>query len=208
MLAPFPQDGDPLHDGRPEWGAHVLNNSWGCPEIEGCDPTSLLPAVRALRAAGVFMVASAGNEGDACGSVRAPISLYDEVFSVGAMDEAHQIAPFSSRGPVTADGSGRVKPDVVAPGVGVLSAFPGGTYSYSDGTSMAGPHVVGVVALMWSANPALIGDIDATEHMLTATAEPIIAPPSACDATAALPNNTTGYGLVDAYAAVAASVKK
>ena len=205
MLAPFPQDGDALHDGRPDWGANVLNNSWGCPEIEGCDPAALLPAVRALRSAGVFVVASAGNEGDACGSVRAPISLYDEVFSVGAFDEAHQIAPFSSRGPVAADGSGRTKPDVVAPGVGVLSAFPGGTYAYSDGTSMAGPHVAGVVALLWSANPALIGDIDATERILGETAQPIVAP-SPCDATAALPNNTTGYGKVDAYAAVAAAL--
>lgn len=207
LLAPFPQNGDALRDGRPDWGANVLNNSWGCPEIEGCDPAALLPAVRALRAAGVFVVASAGNEGDPCGSVRAPLSLYDEVFTVGAFDEAHQIAPFSSRGPVAADGSGRTKPDVVAPGVGVLSAFPGGTYAYSDGTSMAGPHVAGVVALMWSANPALIGDIDATERILNETAEPSVAP-SPCDATAALPNNTTGYGEVDAYAAVAASLSQ
>ena len=208
MLAPFPQDGDPWRDARPAWGANVLNNSWGCPEIEGCDPAALLPAVRALRAAGVFVVASAGNEGDACGTISAPISLYDEVFTVGAVDEAGQTAPFSSRGPVTADGSGRTKPDVVAPGVGVLSAFPGGTYSYSDGTSMAGPHVAGVVALLWSANPALIGDVDTTERILTGTAQPIIAPPSACDATADLPNNTTGYGLVDAYAAVAAALSR
>ncbi len=87
-------------------------------------------------------------------------------------------------------------------------AFPGGTYSYSDGTSMAGPHVAGVVALLWSANPALIGDVDTTERILTGTAQPIIAPPSACDATADLPNNTTGYGLVDAYAAVAAALSR
>ena len=205
LLAPFPQGGDPWRDGRPELGAHVLNNSWGCPEIEGCDATALLPAVRALRAAGVFVVASAGNEGSACGSVAAPISLYDEVFSVGAVDEAGYMAPFSSRGPVTADGSGRVKPDVVAPGVAVLSAFPGGTYEYSDGTSMAGPHVVGVVALLWSAEPSLIGDVARTEEILTMTA----AIPEnglvdvVCGDPETLPNNTFGYGLVDAYAAVA-----
>ncbi len=205
LLAPFPQGGDPWRDGRPELGAHVLNNSWGCPEIEGCDPTALLPAVSALRSAGVFVVASAGNEGSACSSVAAPISLYDEVFSVGASDELGAIAPFSSRGPVSADGSGRVKPDVVAPGVDVLSAFPGNTYEYSDGTSMAGPHVAGAVALLWSAVPSLIGDVARTEELLTATASVPAAGlvDAACGDPETIPNNTFGYGLVDVYAAVA-----
>jgi subtilisin family serine protease len=204
LLAPFPQDGDPLHDGRPDLGAHVLNNSWGCPEIEGCDAAALLLAVQALRAAGVFVVASAGNSGSACGSVSDPIALYDEVFTVGAIDENGILADFSSRGPVTADGSARIKPDVVAPGVNVLSAYPGGTYAYNDGTSMAGPHVVGVVALMWSANPALIGDIDRTEQILTETAKPYnqyYGVPECGDANR-LPDNAVGYGIVDAYAAV------
>jgi subtilisin family serine protease len=67
---------------------------------------------------------------------------------------------------VTVDGSGRVKPDILAPGVRVLSAFPNSSYETTDGTSMAGPHVAGVVALVWSANPALIGDIDRTEQIL------------------------------------------
>lgn len=205
MLAPFPQDGDPLQDGRPELGAHVLNNSWGCPEIEGCDPTALLPAVRALRAAGVFVVASAGNDGRDCETIYAPISLYDEVFTVGAVDEFGTMASFSSRGPVTADGSGRTKPDVVAPGVGVLSAFPGGTYEYSDGTSMAGPHVAGVVALLWSADPSLIGDIDRTERIITGTAQPLAEEPfgsSECAISGDQPDNAAGYGQIDAYAAV------
>ena len=205
MLAPFPQDRDALSDGRPDLGAHVLNNSWGCPPVEGCDPTSLLPAVRALRAAGVFVVASAGNDGSVCGTINAPISLYDEVFTVGALDEFGSMAPFSSRGPVTADGSGRTKPDVVAPGVGVLSAFPGGTYQYSDGTSMAGPHVAGVVALLWSANPDLIGDIEQTERIITETAQPLAVEQfnsSPCAITGERPDNAAGYGLIDAYAAV------
>ena len=204
-LAPFPQGGNPFQDGRPELGANVLNNSWGCPEIEGCDANSLLPAVRALRAAGVFVVASAGNEGDACGSISSPISLYDEVFTVGAIDSRGNVAPFSSRGPVTADGSERLKPDVVAPGVGVLSAFPAGTYQYSDGTSMAGPHVAGVVALMWSASPQLIGDIERTESILTASARVGDAQESGlpnCGGDGEVANNATGYGIVDAFAAV------
>lgn len=204
MLAPFPPGGDPLHDGRPELGAHVLNNSWGCPEIEGCDPAALLPAVRALRAAGVFVVASAGNDGSACSTINSPISLYDEVFTVGAIDAGGGIAEFSSRGPVTADGSGRTKPDVVAPGVNVLSSYPDGTFEYGSGTSMAGPHVAGVVALLWSADPSLVGDIDRTEAILIDTARPVTEPFDVeyCGEAGERPNDTVGYGLVDAFAAV------
>jgi subtilisin family serine protease len=173
MLAPYPQGGDPFHDGDPTRSAHVLNNSWGCPEAEeGCDPASLHPAVRALRAAGIFVVVSAGNDGPACNTVADPLSIYDEVFSVGAVDKNNDLAIFSSTGPVTADGSGRIKPDIVAPGVQVLSAYPNNSYARVDGTSMAGPHVAGVVALMWSANPNLIGDIDRTEQILVETATP------------------------------------
>ena len=202
-LAPFPQGGDPLHDGDPSRAAHVLNNSWGCPDIEGCDSRSLGNAVRALRAAGLFVVASAGNDGPACSSLGEPIALFDDVFSVGAVDESGGLASFSSRGPVTADGSQRLKPDLVAPGVDVLSSLPGSTYGRNQGTSMAGPHVAGTVALMWSANPGLIGDIDRTEQLLRETARP--APfsfgLSACE-EGPLPNNGYGYGLLDAFAAV------
>jgi hypothetical protein len=208
LFAPFPLNGDPLRDGRPELGAHVLNNSWGCPVIEGCDPDALLAAVQALRASGVFVVASAGNEGSVCATVQSPIALYDEVFSVGAVDRAGGLASFSSRGPVTADGSNRTKPDIVAPGVEVLSSFPGGTYSISSGTSMAGPHVAGVVALLWSAAPDLIGDIDATEQLIAGTADPYdiaqFGVPG-CGEPGLVPDNATGYGLVNAFAAVSAA---
>ena len=189
MLAPFALGGDPLADGDPTQSAHVLNNSWGCPAShEGCDPASLQPAVDALRAAGIFVVASAGNSGPQCSTVEDPIAIYDSAFTVGAVDEGGNLAPFSSTGPVTADGSGRTKPDIAAPGMAVWSAFPGNTYKDLDGTSMAGPHLAGVVALMWSANPTLIGDIDGTEAILRQTARPFsgamasLAPP-APDAT-------------------------
>ena len=206
LLAPFPQNGDALRDGDAARGAMVLNNSWGCPDLEGCDANALLPAVRALRDAGVFVVASAGNDGPGCSSVRDPIALYDDVFSVGAVDKFKYIADFSSRGPVIVDGSGRVKPDIAAPGVDVYSSMPGGTYAENSGTSMAGPHVVGVVALLWSANPKLIGDIERTEQILRETAQPrefaregdaIV-----CGDPNATPNDFVGYGIVDAYAAV------
>ncbi len=233
MLAPFPVGGDPLADGAPLRSAHVLNNSWGCPqEHEGCDPTSLQAAVAALRAAGIFVVASAGNAGPACSTIADPIALYADTFTVGAVDAASNLATFSSAGPVTADGSGRTKPDIAAPGVAVWSAYPGGEYAEMSGTSMAGPHVAGVVALMWSANPQLIGDIARTEQILRQTARPFsgqmesgaaaaaedagVALPAAPDAPVQVasgacilndgagerPNNLVGYGVVDAYAAV------
>ena len=173
MLAPFPIGGDPLRDGDPLRSAHVLNNSWGCPQQhEGCDPASLQPAVDALRAAGIFVVASAGNDGPRCSTITDPIAIYDGAFSVGAVDEERNLAAFSSTGPVTVDGSGRVKPDIAAPGVDVWSAWPGDQYAMHSGTSMAGPHVAGVVALLWSANPGLIGDIERTEQILRETARP------------------------------------
>jgi hypothetical protein len=208
MLAPFPEDGDPLRDGKPELGAQVLNNSWGCPWVEGCDPDALLPAVKALRAAGIFVVASAGNEGQGgCATVSDPIALYAQVYSAGAVDGSGALADFSSTGPVEADGSGRLKPDVTAPGVDVLSAFPGDTYSSLSGTSMAGPHVAGVVALMWSANPALVGNIDLTQQILNETASPYTGPLPPC-VTPGRPNDGVGYGIVNAYEAVKMAMEK
>ena len=202
MLAPYPQGGDAFKDGDPTRGAQVINNSWGCPDIEGCDPDALLDGVRALRAAGVFVVASAGNDGPKCETLTDPLAIYAQAFSVGAIDQDRRLTSFSSIGPVTVDGSQRVKPDILAPGQDVLSAMPGGTYDHLSGTSMAGPHLVGVVALMWSANPALIGNIDLTEQILEQTAQPYRGPLSACKGAKERPSTVSGYGIVDAYAAV------
>jgi subtilisin family serine protease len=210
MLAPWPQAGDPLRDGDPARAADVINNSWGCPTLEGCDAQVMGPAVAALRAAGIFVVASAGNEGPFCGSIREPISLYPEAFSVGAVDESGQLSTFSSRGPVTIDGSNRVKPDISAPGVDVLSSLPFNAYGTESGTSMAGPHVVGTVALMWSANPKLIGNIDQTEKILVDTAKPYTGTPDSqgnCPGGQSL-SNEVGHGLLDAYAAVSEALKE
>ena len=103
---------------------------------------------------------------------------------------------------MSVDGSGRVKPDIAAPGVGVLSTLPGGTYGSHDGTSMAGPHIAGVVALMWSAQPKLVGNIDATERILRETARPAATTAPTCGGTSA---NVFGAGIVDAFAAVKAA---
>jgi len=202
MLAPFPQAGDPFTDGDPTRAADVLNNSWGCPELEGCDPNALLHAANNLHAAGIFVAVSAGNDGPNCNTVTAPLSLYDSVFSVGAIDRSGNMADFSSRGPVTADGSGRIKPDIAAPGVDVLSSVPGGNYGSSSGTSMAGPHVAGAVALLWSADPSLIGDIDRTEQLLIQTADPYTGSMAVGCFAGDTPNAAYGYGILDVYEAV------
>lgn len=204
MLAPYPQHGDPLRDGDPSKAADVLNNSWGCPHSEGCDANVLRPAVDALTAAGIFVVASAGNDGPACGTIRDPISLYADSFTVGAVDASGNVAPFSSRGPVTADGSDRQKPDIAAPGVGVLSALPGG-YGRLDGTSMAGPHVTGTVALMWSANPRLKGDVTRTAQILRSTAQGAALAKTGPDCGSE--KDVVGTGILNAYAAVVAAKK-
>ncbi|MDP2402195.1 MAG: S8 family serine peptidase, partial [Actinomycetota bacterium] len=207
LLAPFPQKGDPLRDGDPARGAHVLNNSWGCPDIEGCDADTFLSAVDALQYAGVFVVGSAGNAGYlGCSSVKDPPAIYAGVYSVGAIDRFGELADFSSIGPVVVDGSQRVKPDIVAPGVEVLSAFPNDSYQAASGTSMAGPHVAGTVALIWSANPALIGDIERTRQILNQSAAAYLGVVPECALSSRIPNNATGYGVLDAYAAVRAAL--
>ncbi|PZG12274.1 peptidase S8 [Micromonospora craterilacus] len=204
MLAPFPPGGDPFTEGRPARAPEILTNSWGCPPIEGCDPQALRPATDALEAAGILVVAAAGNTGPFCGSVQDPPAPYPDVLTVGAVDDRRRVTDFSSRGPAS---SGLAKPDLMAPGADVLSAMPGGGYAALDGTSMATPQVAGVVALMWSARPELIGDLDRTRRILRETATPVQAGDRAqnraddCGGT----GNIAGAGLVDAYAAVGAT---
>ncbi len=206
FLAPYPQGGDPFTDGKPELAPDIINNSWGCPPSEGCDdPQILRQVVSTARAAGQFVAASAGNYGSSCSSVRDPIGIYDEVFSVGAVDQAGGIASFSSRGPVTVDGSGRPKPDISAPGVDVRSVgLDGGVSTYLQGTSMASPHVAGAVALLWSAWPPLRGNVEATEQLLRDTATPVET--TACAGAASNAsgggNNVYGAGRMNVDAAL------
>jgi serine protease AprX len=203
FLAPYPIGGDPITDGVPSLAPHAINNSWTCPPAEGCDWHTLQTVVENVRAAGIVVVASAGNSGAGCSTVQDPIAIYDAAFSVGATDGGDGIASFSGRGPVTVDGSGRPKPDVAAPGVGVRSCVPGTGYGLKSGTSMAGPHVAGTAALLWSAAPSLVGDVDATEWVIAQTARPRTTM-QGCggDGPGDVPNNVYGWGIVDALAAV------
>lgn len=181
---------------------HIINNSYGCPLSEECSSTSLDEALRQVRAAGIFMAVSAGNSGSACATISDPPGLSPGVFTVGAMNSASGLmAGFSSRGPVNHGGDMVIKPDLVAPGQSVRSAARGGGYASMSGTSMAAPHVAGAVALLWSANPSLIGEIFFTEWALRQGATPL--PVSqACGATLAgsVPNNTSGWGTLNVEA--------
>jgi serine protease AprX len=200
FLAPYPVGGTPS-EGDSTKAAHVINNSWVCPPSEGCDWDTLQATVENVRAAGIAVVVSAGNEGSSCNTVMYPPAIYDDAFSVGATNSSDAIASFSSRGPVTVDGSNRLKPDVSAPGVSIRSSQRGGGYVSMQGTSMAAPHVAGTVALLWSAAPHLIGDVDATEWIIARTARPRI-DTSCGGGPGGLPNNVYGWGIVDALVAV------
>lgn len=202
FLAPHDlSDQDPDPTRRP----HVLNNSWAC--VEGCAPDALRSAVEASQAAGIFVEASAGNDGPECSTVAFPPAIYEATFSTGAIDITNAIADFSSRGPVLSDASSRLKPNVSAPGVDVRSSLRGSDTEYGElsGTSMAGPHVVGVVALLWSARPDLSRRITETKTLLQQSANPSVTvnPVQTCGGTPSnqAPNNSFGWGRVDVLAA-------
>ena len=149
------------------------------------------------------MSVAAGNTGNyGCSTVTDPPAIYSETFTAGSINEAGNVSEFSSLGPVTVDGSGRTKPDILAPGEGIISSFPNKAYMQGDGTSFAAPHVTGVVALMWSANPKLIGNISLTKKILDDTASPYTGKMPECVTSKDVPNNAAGYGVLNAYAAV------
>ena len=203
FLAPYPQGGDPMTDGKPELAPHVINNSWGCPPSEGCDAASLRQVVETMRAAGIYVAASAGNGGPGCGTVNSPIALHDAVTSVGAHGSTGALAGFSSRGPVTIDGSLRPKPDLTAPGMSVRSLGRNANVNaYLSGTSMAAPHVAGAVALLWSAVPTLTNQVELTEQILIKSAVPVSDTACFCAGPAQSPNYSFGYGRLDILGAV------
>lgn len=208
MLAPTDLGGanpDPLR------APHVINNSWGCPPSETCTvPNVLQEGVANLRAAGILFVAAAGNSGSSgCGSISDPPAIYPETFTVGNITLNSTMNSGSSRGPVTVDGSNRLKPNVSAPGTSIRSSVPPNSYASFSGTSMASPHVAGAAALLMSAFPELKRAPEAVEQILQQTAVPITLTLS-CGGigTTTWPNNIAGHGRIDVQAAYNALVQQ
>src|SRR2546430_918420 len=199
FLAPCPVGGG---DPDPTKAPDITINSWGCPPSEGCSVGTLQAAVEAQAAAGIMMVVAAGNSGSACSTVVDPPSFYAASYTVGALQTGTDtIASFSSRGPVTIDGSGRIKPDITAPGTNTRSASNScdSCYTFASGTSMATPHISGAMALLWCALPSLRHQIDASRTALN-NAAVFISSPLCGDPGP--PNNVNGWGRVDIAAAV------
>jgi subtilisin family serine protease len=161
-----------------EWavdnGMHLANMSLGT----NWESTALNDACDAALAAGLILVAAAGNDGTA---VDFP-AAYDSVIAVAAVDSNDNVPFFSSRG---------IEIDVAAPGVSILSTYAGGGYATDDGTSMAAPHVTGALALRISEDlmSGGIGDLDFYMTELCFTAD---------DLGSAGPDPLSGCGLVDA----------
>lgn len=216
FLAPTKRDGTAPD---PTKAPDVINNSWGCVE-PGCVPEPNPPVpgflratLQASRAAGIVYVVSAGNEGQDsngdCSTLQFPLARYPESFTVGAIDHRTDLAAdFTSRGPVLGDPdhpTGLRKPDITAPGVDIRSVDTTNDSSYGlgSGTSMAGPHVAGLVALVISANPALRGNVDRIEEIIELSAVKLTSDQGCGEDTAtSVPNNVYGWGRIDALAAV------
>jgi hypothetical protein len=209
ILAPCRIGDDPGEPGcDPEKRPYVVNNSWG--GDEGGDMW-FLSFVSAWRAAGIFPTFSAGNK-TVCKALSSPGDYLESFASA-----AHGSLGFNwyAGGPSTALGAeGAVKPNLNAPTNGRTSAAESDTTYYNlDGTSGASPHTAGAVALCWSANTDLIGDVETTFELLHQTARDTLTtgdcgevpsvPPSSVDRIFT-PNYEYGWGYLDALALVEA----
>jgi len=198
FLAPYPIGGG---QGDPLKAPDITSNSWVCPPSEGCSADTLQAAVEAQAAAGIMMVAGAGNDGPNCSTVMYPPAIYTASYTVGALQTGtDNIASFSSRGPVIVDGSNRIKPDITAPGTGTRSSYNTSDNAYVSlsGTSMATPHIAGAMALLWCARPQLRHNISGSRTALNDAAHFLAY--KQCG-TPGPPNNVTGWGRVDILAA-------
>lgn len=134
---------------------------------------------------GMVLVCSAGNSGSSAWKKITPPGDAENVLTVGAIDKQAQLAPFSSIG-TTADG--RIKPDVVAVGLGSDVMRTNGNQGRANGTSFASPIMCGMVTCLWQALPKL-------------TAKEIIELVRSVGDRADYPDNIYGYGVPDMWKA-------
>jgi len=179
-------DGDPSTDDAPS----IVSNSWGGSGTS----TTYLEVVKQWVALGIFPSFAAGNSGPGSRTMGSPGS-YLESFAVGATTSDDSIASFSSRGPVSWDDIDHIKPDVSAPGYNVYSVKPGGGYTKMSGTSMACPHISGVIALVHQASPGI--SIEDVRELLEGTSK---------DLGTEGKDNIFGAGRVNALSAVSIAI--
>lgn len=177
----------------------VVSNSWG----GGQGDTFYAGAIQTWIAAGIVPVFSIGNEGPECGTASSP-GDDPTVISVGATTSADALADFSSKGAAV---TGLIKPEVSAPGEDVISAYSSSdtALAYASGTSMAAPHVTGLIALLLSANSSLSYD-DIRSTLYETTVRNLASTGYSCNGTtdADIPNNQFGYGRINAVDATKA----
>ena len=179
---------DPDNDPNTADAPNVVNNSWALGNIGGCN-LDFQPDLQSLVAAGIVPVFAAGNYGPGTSSSASPANN-PEALAVGAVNNSGAIYSGSSRGPTSCGGAARAYPDMVAPGVLINTTDLYGFYYTPSGTSLAAPHVSGVLALLLGAFPEL-----------TAAQQRDALLGSAADLGTAGPDNTFGAGEVDALAA-------
>lgn len=145
---------DPDGDSETNDAPQLVSNSWGGRQGNMEQEQAMWNLVKTWRSLNIVPVFAAGNSGPWPKTIGTP-GGYPHSFAVGATNGSDKAAYFSSRGPIKWEDVEYTKPDISAPGVGVLSAKPGGGYQKMSGTSMACPHVAGLIALMLQANPGL-----------------------------------------------------
>jgi serine protease AprX len=185
---------DWLLENKEAYNISIVNMSFGI------DPTTtdlqyitqMDSTVEKLVNDGILVVVAAGNNGDeGIKTINAPGSS-ESVLTIGGVDDNGNMYSKSSIGPTY---EGNRKPDVCAPAVSILGAYPGNIFAYATGTSASTPLVSGLAALMLEKDPAL-NPLE-LKNIISLTSYRTIDPLFITD-------NHQGWGIVQGYAALAA----